>query len=137
MLRALRSRMADRLAGMAKANNSASRKMQIIMGLVMGPATLLGKAKAQIEIAKMLAETPTKIATQIALNSLDRNPLPINTCQKPHAIKPYRSLLYLTQNRKRATPITETRIKATLADRMQTPIPTLAARIEAAAEVDR
>ena len=93
----------------------------------------LGKAKAQIEMAKMQAEMPTKMATQIALNNLDRNPIQINTCQKPHAIKPCRNQLYLIRNHKRATPITVTLTKAMLADRMQT----LTARTEAAAEVDK
>ena len=119
MRHAAPSRMADRRAGMAKVSSNASLK-----------------AKAVIEIAKMLAEIPiktkAKIVAQIALNKLGRNPLQISTCQKPLAIKPCRNLLCLTRNRKIATQIIAIVIKTLLAEPIATPIPTLAARIEAA-----
>ena len=74
-----------------------------------------------LAMAKIMIEMQTNIVAKIARNNLETMQMRhkiflTNTCQKPHAIKPCHSLLYLRQNRKIATPTTETRIKAMLAN---------------------
>ena len=122
--------MADRRAGMAKANSNA-------LITILGKALVIILAMAKT-LAEMLIKTKAKIVVKIA-HQLDRHKaLLANRCRKPLAIKLCHKRLCLRQNHSRATQtiiqIIEMRMVAM--PTVATQIPTLAAHIEAAVGAD-